>query len=205
MAFSTSQGVVKLPLVCPVCGEPVPVPPMQPGITDTTVVAVCKNNHSTTTEAYIQLSATGAELNASSATTVSGATTKVKVLPFTTTADTNAVSTGFAFPAKAILHDVWIDCTTADSGKTLSVGNNAGSANEFLVTITIGTTGVKLSSLVSGSVTLGASLIETVTGSGSATHSARKYASVGGLTVAYKTSAAATTAGNIYLRYTELA
>lgn len=150
------------------------------------------------------LTATGAELNGLDLSVV-GAVAKTKMLPFTTTAGTTAVSTGFTFPTKAVLLNAFIDCTTADSGKTLSVGDGAGSANEFLATITIGSTGVKVPSLAAGSVTLGSSLIETVTDSGSATHSARKWASVGGVAVSYKTSAAATTAGNIFLQYIELA
>lgn len=150
------------------------------------------------------LGSSAAQLDQVANLSAQGAVTYIKRIAFTTTANTNAVSTGYTFPANAVLRDAWIKVTTADSGKTISVGNGAGSANEYLATITIGTTGVKIPSLVAGSVTLGSSLIETVTNSGSATHSARVPASVGGIAVSYKTSAAATTAGYIYLVITEI-
>lgn len=206
MAFSTSYGVVRRTLMCPVCGREMPLPPMQPAITDATVSITCPFDGTvTTTQVYLQSAATGAEIDATSDVSAAGANIKVKTVAFTTTANTNAVTTGWAFPAKAILITAWTDVTTADTGKTISVGDFASNSNEYLTGLSIGTTGIKLSSLVSGAVTLGSALIETVTNSGSATHSSRKIASVGGLTVGYKTSAAATTAGNIYLLYVEVA
>lgn len=124
------------------------------------------------------LTATVDELNAVADLSVNGAVVKTKVISITATPTGSEQDTTWDLPAKAIVRNVFVDVTTAEATgttKTLDIGTlsgeSGGDADGFVDGVDVSSTGVKQVSLVSGAVTRGVLLKETVTGSGSATHS----------------------------------
>lgn len=124
------------------------------------------------------LTATAAEVNAVADLSVNGAVVKTKVLPITLVASTSEQDTGWDLPTKAVVLNAFVDVTTLEATgttKTVDVGllssETNGDADGFLDGVSVAAAGVKQGSLVAGSVTRGLLLRETVTGSGSATHS----------------------------------
>lgn len=123
------------------------------------------------------LTATATELNTIADLSVNGAVVKTKVLPITRVASAAEQDTGWDLPAKAVVLDAYVDVTTLEATgttKTVDVGllssETNGDADGFLDGVSVAAAGVKVSSLVAGSVTRGLLLKETVTGSGAATH-----------------------------------
>lgn len=99
-------------------------------------------------------------------------------VPITRVAAGTEQDTGIDLPAGAVVIDVFVDVRTAETTGTtrtfdlgLLSGESGGDADGFLDNISTVSAGRKVPSLVSGSVTRGALLRETVTGSGAATHS----------------------------------
>jgi len=77
-------------------------------------------------------------------------------------ADNSERTTDFTFPATAIVHDVFLNVITADSGETVDVGTE-GTSNDpdgFLDGASLASTGLVFGSLADGSVTRGALLNE---------------------------------------------
>lgn len=104
--------------------------------------------------------------------------TKVLRVPITRVASGAEQDTGIDLPAGAVVLDVFVNVRTAEAtGATrtfdlgLLSGESGGDADGFLDNISVTSTGRKVASLVSGSVTRGLLLRETVTNSGAATHS----------------------------------
>ncbi len=102
-------------------------------------------------------------------------------LPITRVASTAVQDTGFDLPANAVVLDVFVEVTTLEATgatKTVDVGllasESGGDEDGFLDGVSVATAGVRNGSLVSGAVTRGALLRETVTDSGSATLSANR-------------------------------
>lgn len=162
------------------------------------------------------LTATPAEINALADLDVAGATSKTVVISISSTPTGAEQDTGIDLPAKAIITNVALNVTTAEATgatKTMHVGllssESGGDADGFLVSASCATTGVKIPSLVSGSVTRGALIKETVTGSGSATHSSPIPFSAGSVTaksISYTAGSNdwANFRGSILITYTEV-
>lgn len=105
---------------------------------------------------------------------------KVVKIPLPRVASTSEQDTGFDLPANAVVLDAYVEVTTLEATgttKTVDVGllasESGGDADGFLDGVSVATAGVRQGSLVSGAVTRGAFLKETVTDSGSATVAAR--------------------------------
>lgn len=77
-------------------------------------------------------------------------------------AQTAETETAFSFPAKAIVHEVYLNVITADATETVDVGT-MGTSNDpdgFLVAASLANTGIVYGSLADGAVTRGALLYE---------------------------------------------
>ncbi len=161
------------------------------------------------------VTATADELNGIDISAV-GALAKVKKIAISAAPTGSEQDTTWDLPAKSVVLNVFVDVTTAEvtgTTKTLDVGllssESGGDADGFIDGVSVAATGLKLASLVSGSVTRGVLLKETVTGSGSATHSSPvPYASTANTakSVSYTSGSNnfAEFRGAIYIVYVEL-
>lgn len=120
---------------------------------------------------------TAAEIDAIADLSANGAIIRTKRIQITSTPTGAEQDTGFDLPAKAVLLDCFLDVTTLEATggtKTMDVGllssESGGDADGFLDGVSVAAAGVKIGSLVAGSVTRGVLLKETVTDSGAATH-----------------------------------
>lgn len=136
------------------------------------------NDASGISVAGVAVTATPAEINTVADVSVNGGIVKVKKISIAATPTGSEQDTTFDLPAKSVVLDVFVDVTTAEATggtKTLDVGllssESGGDADGFLDGVSVATTGLKRPSLVAGAVTRGLLMRETVTGSGSATHS----------------------------------
>lgn len=120
-------------------------------------------------------------------------------------ADNSERTTAFTFPDEVIVHDVFINVHTADSGETVSIGTE-GTSNDpdgFAVGLSLANTGIVYPSLADGSVTRGALLYEITEAT---TAAARKpNTTAGGDPVSFTCSAGTDTAVfDIIIDYTEV-
>lgn len=162
------------------------------------------------------LTATATELNTAADLDVNGGLVRVKKLAISSTPTGSEQDTTWDLPSKAVVLDAYVDVTTAEATgatKTLDVGTlsgeSGGDADGFIDGVSVSTTGVKQISLVSGSVTRGVLLKETVTGSGSATHSSPRPYSVSANTARSVSYTAGSNdfnefRGSIYIVYMEI-
>jgi hypothetical protein len=125
--------------------------------------------------------ATGAEIDAVADLSAVGAVVKCITIPIVAVASVAEQDTGIDLPAKAIVLGVYLDVTTAEvTGGTktvdvgLKAGESGGDADGFLDGVACSATGLRQGSLVSGAVTRGLLLKETVTDSAAATHASPK-------------------------------
>lgn len=105
---------------------------------------------------------------------------KTKQISISTTPTGAEQDTSFDLPVKGIVHNVYVNVTTAETTgttKTLDIGLKAaesgGDADGFLDGIDVSSTGVKKGVLTAGGVTLGALFRETVTDSNTDTLNAK--------------------------------
>ena len=119
-------------------------------------------------------------------------------------AQTSETTTGFTFPAKAIVHDVFLNVITTDATETVDVGT-AGTSNDpdgFLDGASLATEGIVVGSLADGAVTRGALLNEVTEAT---TAAARVPYAIGADPVTYTCSAGSDTAVfDIIIDYTEV-
>src|SRR6056297_1861115 len=93
-----------------------------------------------------EITATPAELNELDVSTA-GAVRKIGKIAITAPEDNSEQSTGFVLPDKAIVHDVFLDVTTAEvtgTTKTINVGTDStdsGDADGYLAGVSVSTTG----------------------------------------------------------------
>lgn len=127
------------------------------------------------------LTASTTEINAVADLSANGAVIKTVKIPITRVASTSEQDTGVNVPAKAVVLDCYVDVVTAEATgttKTVDVGllasESGGDADGFLDGVSVAATGVKIGSLVAGSVTLGLLFRETLTDSNTETVVARK-------------------------------
>jgi hypothetical protein len=120
-------------------------------------------------------------------------------------AQTAETETGFTLPASAIVHDVFLNVITADSGITVDVGTmgTSNDPNGYLAAASLTNEGLVFGSLLDGSVTRGALLSEITEAT---TAAARKPdVTAGGDPVSYTCSGGADTAVfDIIIDYTEV-
>jgi hypothetical protein len=122
-------------------------------------------------------------------------------------ADASERTTAFTFPAKCIVHDVFINVITVDATETVDVGTEGTSndPNGFLAAASLATAGLVKGSLLDGSVTRGALLFEE-TGTGADVANAPTVSiTTGGDPVSFTASAGTDTAVfDIIIDYTEV-
>ncbi len=77
-------------------------------------------------------------------------------------AQTSETQTAFTFPAKAIVHEVYLNVITIDATETVDVGTmgTSNDPNGFLAGASLANTGIVYGSLLDGAVTRGALLSE---------------------------------------------
>lgn len=139
-----------------------------------------------------------------------GAMNKVAKVGITAPDDGTETSTGFSLPAKAIVKDVFLDVTTAESTgttKTITVGTDStdsGDADGFLTGVSVATTGLKKGTVVNGAVTLGALLLTDLNGTSDVKE---QDISSGGKEITFTAASAnfAELEANIFIVYTEVA
>jgi hypothetical protein len=175
-----------------------------------------------------QVTASAAELNAVADLSVNGGLQKVKVIALTAAGDTNENDTAWDLPDKAIINDVLLDVTTAETTattKTINVGllasESGGDADGFAVGISTAATGLvrpQATITAGGSETYfsastrGALLATFVAGSDAATDVGTNYEfphlsdSVTAKSVSWTAGEAQTEfAGSLIILYTEVA
>lgn len=123
--------------------------------------------------------------------------------------DNSEQVTTFTLPAKAVVFNVVLDVTTADSSQTLDVGTataDSGDPNGYLDGVSVNGIAVVRGVLTAGAVTLGNLLIETVTDSNSDTLAAKIVdVASGGKRIAYTGSDTTNTMrGAIHIFYAEI-
>lgn len=115
-------------------------------------------------------------------------------------------SSGFAFPAKAIVTNVWLDVTTADTSQSLDVGtlsSASGDADGFLDGASVNALGLVGPGLPNGAATRGALLRDNEDGSGAWVP--RHDFTAGGKTVTYTGSDTTNTVrGAIFIEYIDV-
>lgn len=121
-------------------------------------------------------------------------------------AQTAETQTGFTFPAKAIVHDVFLNVITVDATETVDVGT-MGTSNDpdgFLATASLATTGLVYGDLADGAVIRGELLYEITEATTAA--ALRPCITAGADPVSYTCSAGSDTAVfDIIIDYTEVA
>jgi len=184
----------------------------------------------TDTDGYLyqrgtKVTATAAELNLLDLS-VAGALVKVKKIELSTPSDGSEQSTGFSLPSKAVVLDVFLDITTAESTggtKTMNVGTDSadgGDADGYLAGVSVAATGLVRgkATLTTGSnetyfsaTTKGALLATLVAGSDTATDVGTYYefpdTTMGGKEITWTPGSADWNefTGNLYIVYIELA
>ena len=120
-------------------------------------------------------------------------------------AQTSETETEFTLPTNAVVHDVFLNVITVDSGETVDVGTQGTSndPNGYLAAASLATAGLVFGSLLDGSVTRGELLFEITEAT---TAAARKPdITAGGDPVSYTCSAGSDTAVfDIIIEYTEV-
>jgi len=120
-------------------------------------------------------------------------------------AQTAETETAFTFPAKAIVHEVYLNVIVADDTETVDVGTmgTSNDPNGFLAAASLASTGIVYGSLLDGSVTRGALLYEITEATTAAAPSPCLTASSD--PVSYTCSAGSDTAVfDIVIEYTEV-
>ena len=155
------------------------------------------------------VTATAAEINQLDISTV-GAQRKVKTISITAADSTDEQSTGWSLPAKAIVHNVYLDVTTKEdtaTTKTISVGTDStdsGDADGYLAAVSTATAGLVKGTLLNSGQTLGALLSVDEDGAGALVPEAD--ISMGGKEITWTAGEAQTEfAGTIVVEYTEIA
>ena len=115
-------------------------------------------------------------------------------------------TTDFTFPAKAIVHNVYLNVITADATETVSVGTE-GTSNDpdgFLVNASLASTGLVVPILTTAAETLGA-LLTDESEAGTTDATVQMDAAIGADPVSYTCSAGTDTAVfDIIIDYTEV-
>lgn len=155
------------------------------------------------------LTATPTELNELDQSVV-GAQRKIKAIAITAAANTDENATGWSLPAKAIVHNVWVDVTTKEdtaTTKTISVGTDStdsGDADGYLAAVSTAAAGVVKGTLLNTGQTLGALLSVDEDGAGALVR--EDDVSMGGKEITWTAGEAQTEfAGTIVIDYTEIA
>jgi hypothetical protein len=155
-----------------------------------------------------EVTATAEELNQLD-TSVVGGQRKIKTIAITAAANTDENSTGWSLPAKAIVHNVYLDVTTAEATattKTVDIGTDStdsGDADGYLDGISTATLGLVKGTLDSGGQTLGTLLHVDESGGGVLVPEAD--ISMGGKEITWTAGEAQTEfAGTIVIEYTEI-
>lgn len=97
---------------------------------------------------------TAAEIDAVADLSASGAVHKIKKIAISATPTGAEQDTGWDLPAKAVVHDTWVDSTTAEvtgGTKTLDIGTKAaegGDADGWLDGVSVAATGLKKGAFV---------------------------------------------------------
>lgn len=172
-----------------------------------------------------QVTATAAELNGLDVS-VTGAGLKLKQIAISADFDNTEQASGFSLPAKAVVLDVWLDVTTADTSETLDVGTDGSGSNDpdgFLDAASVNATGVIRGEIktttgsnnnyigAASSHTLGALLMdllagEDVAGGGDGNASRSPDVASGGEAITYTGSSGTNTMrGTINILYIEIA
>ena len=133
---------------------------------------------------------------------------KIKSAYISSPTDNTETGTGITLPTNAMVQDVWIKVVTGDAAETLNVGVSGGNqddADGYLSSVSLATnasSALRIGSLASGAVTLGALLKET----GANSEVVRKADILnGGGEVTYTTSSGVDTAQFVvYVQYLEL-
>ena len=155
-----------------------------------------------------EVTATAAELNQLDASVVGGQK-KIKTIAITAAEDTSENGTGWSLPAKAIVHNVYLDVTIKEdtaTTKTVDIGTDStdsGDADGYLVGVSIATAGLVKGTLGSGGQTLGTLLHVDESGAGVLVPEAD--ISMGGKEITWTAGEAQTEfAGTIIIEYTEI-
>jgi hypothetical protein len=155
-----------------------------------------------------QVTVTADELNTLDASAVGGQR-KVKTIAITAAANTDENSTGWSLPAKAIVHNVFLDVTTAEATattKTIDVGTlstDSGDANGYFAAVSTATLGLVKGTLLNTGQTLGALLSVDEDGAGALVPEAD--ITMGGKEITWTAGEAQTEfAGTIVIEYTEI-
>lgn len=120
-------------------------------------------------------------------------------------ADNSERTTAFTFPAKVLVHDVYLNVITADATETVNVGTEGTSndPNGFLAAVSLASTGIVKGSIANGAVTAGALLVTEI--AGVASYAFTDCITCGSDPVSFTCSAGTDTAVfDIIIEYTEI-
>jgi len=156
-----------------------------------------------------EITATPAELNELDVSTA-GAVRKIGKIAITAPEDNSEQSTGFVLPDKAIVHDVFLDVTTAEvtgTTKTINVGTDStdsGDADGYLAGVSVSTTGLKKGTVANSAVTVGDLLLTDLDG---ASNVKEDDIASGGKEITFTAGSTdfAELVANIFIVYTEVA